>query len=103
MIFLPQRTTMQCKGVHYMESQLTVRLPADLVVKVRERAKRMRLKRSDVVRMAVREFLEGPEATDRPYERVKHLIGSIRSGAGNLSSQRREDLIQKMRRHNFRD
>lgn len=86
-----------------METQLTVRLPSDLTNKIKEKARRLKLKRSDIIRMALTEFLEGPAEDDYPYARVKHLIGSIRSGVGNLSSLRREDLIKKIRQHNFRD
>lgn len=84
-----------------METQVTVRVPAEMAGKIRERARRMRLKRSDIIRMALAEFLEERAETDHPYERVKHLVGSIRSGKPTL--RRREDLIQKIRQHNFRD
>ncbi len=83
-----------------MDTQLTVRLPADLTNKINEKARRLRLKKSDIVRQAVIAYLEGPEETEKPYDRVKHLIGSIRSGAMSPS---REDLIRTIRQHNFRD
>ena len=60
-----------------METQLTVRLPADLASKIKEKARRLRLKKSDIVRQAVIAYLEGPEE--------------------------REYLIQKIRDHNFRN
>ena len=80
-----------------MNTQLTVRLPADLTVKIKEKARRLRLKRSDVVRLALTEFLEGPEETDYPYERVKHLIGSISTGISDLGANHREHLIKKFK------
>lgn len=81
-----------------METQLTVRLPADLDSKMRERAKRLRLKKADIVRMALVDFLEGPELTGRPYDRVKHLAGSINTGVPDLGERHREYLIQKIRK-----
>ena len=80
-----------------METQLTIRLPADLTNKVWERAKSMRLKRSDIVRLALAQYLELPDENDRPYERVKHLAGSMHSGISDLGTNHRKYLIQKIR------
>ena len=63
-----------------MEDQLTVRLPKELGAALREKAARMQRKRSEVVRMAVVEFLQIPDDHgERPVERVRDLIGSLRS------------------------
>jgi len=40
-----------------MQSQLTVRLPEDLDREVSNAAERLRLKRSDIVRLALEQFL----------------------------------------------
>jgi len=85
-----------------METQLTVRLPADLTGKIKQRAKQLRLKKADIVRQALVAYLEGPEETDRPYDRVKHLIGSVHSGIGDFAA-RRDEIIRTIRQHNFRD
>ena len=58
-----------------MDSQITFRLPADLDRKIRERAKRLLLKRSDIVRLALVAFLEKPNREHR-----QELIQQIRQG-----------------------
>ena len=80
-----------------METQFTIRLPADLSSKIKEKARRLKLKRTDIIRLAVADFVEGPDEGVRPYERVKHLIGSIRTGVPDLGSRHREYLIGKFR------
>lgn len=80
-----------------METQMTVRLPDDLKQKVQERAKRMRLKRSDIIRMALSEFLEGPDDREFSFDKIKHLAGSYRSGLSDLGTNHRKYLIQKIR------
>ena len=82
-----------------MDSQLTVRLPETLDRKVTRYAKRLRLKRSDVVRLALEEFLSEFEDEDfRPYTRVKHLIGSFESGLADLGAEHRKHLLQRWKR-----
>jgi hypothetical protein len=82
-----------------VEDQLTVRLPRALSKALRERAVRMQRKPSEVVRLAVAEFLRIEEQTaDRPAERVKDLIGSLRSGIPDLAVHHREYLVRKLRR-----
>ena len=51
-------------------------------------AKRLRLKKSEIVRMAVERFMKGP----RPYEKVSCLIGVVSSGVPDLGSAHREYL-----------
>jgi metal-responsive CopG/Arc/MetJ family transcriptional regulator len=83
-----------------MEAQLTVRLPEDLNAKVSTAARRLRLKRSDVVRLALQKFLdELPGETGRtPYDRVKHLLGSVESGVSDLGTNHRHHLVERFRR-----
>jgi len=80
-----------------MESQFTIRLPADLSRKVKEKAKRLRLKRSDIVRMALTEFLEGPDEDMPVYDRVKHLVGSIKTGIPDLGLNHSKYFLQKLK------
>ena len=84
-----------------MGSQLTVRLPDDLGETLEDLARRMKLKRSDVVRMAIRRLAEemDEQLETRPYDRVKHLLGSVRSGIPDLGSAHREHLVKKLRRN----
>jgi hypothetical protein len=79
-----------------MEDQLTVRLPRELSDALKARAARMQRKPSEVVRMAVAEFLEVADRSARP--RVKHLIGSVESGIPDLAVRHREYILKKLRR-----
>jgi metal-responsive CopG/Arc/MetJ family transcriptional regulator len=80
-----------------MESQLTLRLPQALAGKLDRSAKRLRRKRSDVVRLALEQFLEAEPET-RPIERVRDLIGAVESGVPDLGQHHREHLIRRLRR-----
>jgi len=82
-----------------MEDQLTIRLPRDLSKALKNKAAQLQRKPSEVVRMAVKEFLEMPEQPrQRPVERVRHLIGSLDSGIPDLATNHREHLLKKLRR-----
>ena len=84
-----------------MHSQLTVRLPDDLHRGLTDAAKRLRLKRSDVVRLALERYLDESSIHEdpAPYARVKHLIGSIRSGVADLGASHRDHLVKRMKRN----
>lgn len=79
-----------------MDSQLTLRLPGDLADKLGRSAKRMKRKRSDVVRLALEQFLDA-EPEIRPVERVRDLLGGIESGVPDLGQRHREHLIRRLR------
>jgi predicted transcriptional regulator len=90
---------LQCnaKGERDMERQLTMRLPADLAAKLERSAKRLKRKRSEVVREALEHYLDTqPEV--RPIERVRDLLGSIESGRPDLGQRHRDYLIRRLRR-----
>ena len=80
-----------------MDSQLTLRLPGELADKLVRSAKRMQRKRSDVVRLALEQFLDA-EPEIRPVERVRDLLGGIESGLPDLGQRHREHLIRRLRR-----
>jgi predicted DNA-binding protein len=80
-----------------MERQLTMRLPADLATKLEQSARRLRRKRSEVVREALEHYLES-ELEVRPIERVRDLLGSVASGRSDLGQRHREYLIRRLRR-----
>ena len=84
-----------------MTSQLTVRLPEDLNRGLTDAAQRLRLKRADIVRMALEQYLREPQLQEdpAPYGKVKHLIGSIKSGVRDLGTSHREHLVRRMRGH----
>jgi Arc/MetJ-type ribon-helix-helix transcriptional regulator len=83
-----------------MKGQLTVRLTDELEEGVASLARKLRRKRSDVVRIALERFIkEEEEATgDRPCDRVQDLLGSVESGVTDLGSNHREHLKSRFRR-----
>ena len=80
-----------------MESQLTLRLPGALSEKLERTATRLRRKRSDVVRLALEQYLD-TEPEIRPVERVRDLLGRVESGVPDLGQRHREHLIRRLRR-----
>jgi len=80
-----------------MEHQLTVRLPVALAEKLDHAATRLRRKRSEVVRVALEQFLDTDIPT-RPVERVRDLLGSVESGVPDLGQRHREYLLKRLRR-----
>ncbi|MBI5043541.1 MAG: ribbon-helix-helix protein, CopG family [Nitrospirae bacterium] len=84
-----------------MQSQLTVRLSDDLDKEISILAKRLHLKRSDIVRMALERFLDEFQGKEevRPYEKVKNLIGAISSGISNHGESHREHLLRKFKKY----
>lgn len=79
--------------------QFTVRIADETGEKIALIAKDMGLKRSDVARMALNQFVEKEmgERSESPYDRVKHLIGVTESGIQDLGQRHREHLIRKIR------
>ena len=80
-----------------MERQLTMRLPADLADKLERSARKLKRKRSEVVREALEQYLDTPADT-RPVERVRDLLGRIQSGVPDLGQRHRDYLIRRLRR-----
>jgi Arc/MetJ-type ribon-helix-helix transcriptional regulator len=86
-----------------MQDQVTVRLPADLSQALRRAAKQLRRKNSDIVRLALQAFLQVGEAgAARPAERVRGLIGSLKSGVPDLAERHREYVIEGLKRRGRR-
>ncbi len=84
-----------------MESQLTVRISDDLDRDISSLSKRLRLKRSDIIRMALEKFIEEfrGEEERSPYDQVKNLIGSISSGNIDLGEAHRQYLLKRFKKH----
>jgi len=80
--------------------QLTIRMPQEYKEKIEMLADRMGLKKSDVARLALKDFIdENLAADDRvPYDKVKHLLGTSESGVKDLGQRHREYLMKKMRK-----
>lgn len=78
---------------------ITIRLPRDLDRELSALAKKLRLSRSDVVRMALQKFTsEFEESGNRPYEKVKNLLGVVESGIPDLGSDHRKHLLERIKR-----
>ena len=56
----------------------------------------MRCKRSEVVRLALEQFL-GTDADFRPIQRVRDLLGKVKSGIPDLGEQHRDYLKARPR------
>ena len=80
--------------------QLTIRMPEEYKERIELLAERMGLKKSDIARLALKEFIEENTATDgqSPYDKVKHLLGTAESGIKDLGQRHREYLIKKIRK-----
>lgn len=83
-----------------MGSQIAVRIPDELDKEISSLAKRMHLKRSDIVRLALKEFIEDIHKKEEtgPYEKVKYLVGSISSGIPDLGEKHREYLLKRFKK-----
>jgi metal-responsive CopG/Arc/MetJ family transcriptional regulator len=81
-----------------MPTQLTVRLPDDLGRTLKDAARRMQRKPSEIVRLALQEFL-GTAAgrRGRPADRVRGLIGSLESGIPDLARKHRAYVLESLK------
>ncbi len=82
-----------------MQSQLSVRLSNGLDKEISNLARRLRLKRSDIVRIALEKFLDEFQGKEenKPYEKVKNLIGSVSSGISDLGEAHRKYLLKQFK------
>ena len=80
--------------------QLTVRMPDEYTEKLNGLSKKMGLKKSDVVRLALKRFLDedGKEIDPSPFQKVKRILGVDESGIKDLGQRHRHYLTQKIRR-----
>jgi metal-responsive CopG/Arc/MetJ family transcriptional regulator len=82
-----------------MDTQLTVRIPETLQRKLSRYARKLRLKRSDVIRLALEEFLsDAEEEQERPFMRVRRLLGEMESGIDDLGAEHRKHLVARFKR-----
>ncbi len=79
-----------------MDRQITLRMPGELAERLERAARRMRRSRSDIMRLAVEQYLE-TEGRGRPVDRVRDLIGRVESGIPDLGERHREYLLQRLR------
>ena len=82
-----------------MASQVTVRLPDELMRALESASKKMHLKTSEIVRLALREFLGVPSRSgQRAADRVRGLIGSLESGTPDLAERHRDYILESLKR-----
>ncbi len=83
-----------------MERQLTLRMPADLANRLDRVARLTRRRRSEVVRLALEQYLGEPNTKlqRRPIELVRDLLGSVESGVPDLGQHHRDYLLKRLRR-----
>jgi metal-responsive CopG/Arc/MetJ family transcriptional regulator len=81
-----------------MEAQVTVRIPEDLKRALDEAARKMQRKSSEIVRMALRAYLQQTPGRDtRPADRVRGLVGSLESGVPYLAERHREYIVESLK------
>ena len=78
--------------------QLTVRTPDEYEEKINTLAKRLGLKKSDIVRLAVRRFADVNFPVDEktPFQKVRDLLGTVENGSSDLSRRDRVYLVKKI-------
>ena len=74
------------------DAQITFRLPRTVADKLERVASLRGVQRSDLLRQAAERLVAEREQVARPYELVKDLVGSVRSGFGDLGSNHRKYL-----------
>lgn len=81
-----------------MASQVTVRLPVDLKQSLDRASAKMNMKQSEIVRMALQEFLRLPNRSGRrSADRVRGLLGSLESGVPDLAEQHRSYILESLK------
>jgi len=82
-----------------MAEQLTVRLPEELRRALRVASRRMQRKSSEIVRLALQEYLGAPAGRrSRPADRVRGLIGSLESRVPDLAERHRAYVLESLKR-----
>jgi len=74
-------------------------LTDEYLARIEEIAKSIGLKKSDVIRMAIKKFIEehSDEKKINLYNKSKNLIGVVESGISDLGQNHRKYVIQKIK------
>ena len=81
-----------------MSRQLTVRIPDDLDRGVTLACRRLSLSPSEIVRQALRQYLNLVANQARPAARVSDLLGSLDSGNPDLAERHRDYILESVKR-----
>ena len=74
------------------DAQVTFRLPRAVAEKLEHVASLRGVQRSDLLRQAAERLLAEHEEVTSRFERVKDLVGSVRSGVRDLGTNHRKHL-----------
>lgn len=80
------------------DAQVTFRLPKSVAEGLERLATVRGVQRSDLLRQAAEQLLSEDQNVTSAYERVKDLVGSVRSGVGDLGTNHRKHLKRAFRR-----
>jgi antitoxin component of RelBE/YafQ-DinJ toxin-antitoxin module len=81
--------------------QITIRMPDEHYTQIEKIARQMGLKKSDITRLAIKQFIETnniPQSAATPYAKTRHLLGSVESGIPDLGQNHRAHLIKKIKK-----
>ncbi|MBD3345909.1 MAG: ribbon-helix-helix protein, CopG family [Chitinivibrionales bacterium] len=78
--------------------QLTIRIPDEYGEKINQLAQTTGLKKSDIARMAIKEYIERnlDGGQRKPYQKVRHLLGIAESGINDLGQRHRQHILNKI-------
>lgn len=79
---------------------MTIRVSDEYMRQIEEIARKMGLKKSDVARMAIKEFIDhhaGPE-NGHPYAEAKSLLGVAESGIKDLGQNHRQQILKNIKK-----
>ena len=81
--------------------QLTIRIPDEYASSIEQLTEKMGLKKSDIARLALKQFLDesGIEAKEKPFDKIKHLLGTAESKIDDLGQRHRDYLIRKIKKN----
>jgi len=81
--------------------QLTIRIPDEYSLRIEKLTEKMGLKKSDIARLALKQFLDenSIEDKEKPFDKIKHLLGTAESKIDDLGQRHRDYLIQKIKKN----
>ncbi|WP_045220544.1 ribbon-helix-helix protein, CopG family [Desulfonatronum thioautotrophicum] len=77
--------------------QMTIRVPDEFMEQVNHISLRTGLKKSDIARLAIKDFLERFDFQDqevKPIQNASDLIGVVRSGISDLGRNHRRYILE---------
>jgi predicted DNA-binding protein len=80
------------------DAQITFRLPKSVADRLEQMATMRGVQRSDLLREAAERLLDDERGAIPRHELVKDLLGSLRSGIGDLGTNHRKHLKRAFRR-----